>query len=163
MLRLGYVLGLCAFLCAANFGAAGDALGETDEKVLRGRVQELRDAVRRCKERMGKEDVECQVRTRWNNSVVSLDEALDIANELEPKPGAWVQDYSVAVERLSCRTVYRCVPQSTMMRSSSTRVVSTPSEGVFGVCSAAGEANPGDCNSCLTKPPTRACTWHLER
>ncbi|MGA7329349.1 MAG: hypothetical protein WBX25_33920 [Rhodomicrobium sp.] len=42
-----------------------------------------------------------------------MSEALDIANELEPREGNWEKDYTIAIENMSCRTLYRCVPRGT--------------------------------------------------
>lgn len=114
MTRISFTMRLQLAALVISFSAISHARAETDDSVLRGRIRELRDAVQRCQTKIADKKLEkCEVRTRWNNQVVSMSEALDIANELEPREGNWEKDYTIAIENMSCRTLYRCVPRGT--------------------------------------------------
>ncbi len=143
------------------------ASGETDDRVLLGRVLDLRNAVQRCTQRIASGELdECTVLLKWQNREVSMSEALEIANELEPVPGSWSKfgEFSqITSFAAACKQTYRCSMSSTALRGSNTRIVVTPSESVWGACSSAGGDDPGDCNSCISRPPEKSCTWHLER
>jgi hypothetical protein len=152
----------CAVALVLLMQAALEARAETDDRVLLARVRELRDAVQRCQANIasGKSE-ECLVRTRWNNRQISMAEALDIANELEPKRGVWTPAEAFAIQNMTCWRTYYCGPSSSL-HNSNTTIIPSPAEIVFGACSAAG-ADPEGCNRCLTHYPSKACTWHLER
>jgi hypothetical protein len=158
---------LSIVLIVAIFTSIQNAAGETDVRVLRGRVLDLRNAVQRCAQRIASRELdECTVTLKWLNREVSMSEALDIANELEPVPGSWSEwgGFSqITSFPAACRQIYHCHPSGSVLRGSNTNIVVTPAESMWGACSAAGGDDPGACNSCVSKPPETSCTWHLER
>jgi hypothetical protein len=154
-------------LIVAIFTTMPHAAAETDDRVLRGRVLDLRNAVERCEQRIasGKID-ECTVTLKWSNREVSMSDALDIADELEPVPGVWSEwgEFSqITSLAAACRQTYHCHPSGSVLRGPNTSLVVTPAVSVWGACSAAGGNDPGECNSCISSPPETSCTWHLER
>ena len=151
------------FAIASCFFAAPSALAETDDRLLRARVYELRSAVERCQQRIANNEIdECTVRIRWENREVSMAEASELADELEPVPGRWVEYGRFSQVNVACLQLYRCQPSGAVMRGQNSRIVTTPQESVWGACSTAG-GDPEGCNVCISRPPSRACTWHVER
>jgi hypothetical protein len=76
--------------------------------------------------------------------------------------GEWVPQESFAQVNIACTRVYFCQPMTDVLHSEDTKIMKTPNQLVWGICSADG--GPVDsCNSCLTNSPTQSCEWHLEK
>lgn len=75
--------------------------------------------------------------------------------------GLWSASDDFAQVNLACFRVYTCGPASDIIYDENSRLVSTPPQTVWGVCSVGGGAIDS-CNVCLTNPPTRRCEWRLE-
>lgn len=76
-------------------------------------------------------------------------------------PGKWVAG-NFAQIHTACLQAFQCIPGVNVLHGPDTKVVTTPNEGVTGVCNAAGGAADG-CNSCSANPPTKPCEYWLEK
>lgn len=64
-------------------GDLPNVLGQTDDRLTRGQMRQLRDAVQRCQQRIASGEIdECIVTIPWQNRQVSMDEARRLADEL---------------------------------------------------------------------------------
>lgn len=77
------------------------------------------------------------------------------------KAGKWVKG-SFAQVNVFCVQAYQCIPGVNVLHGSDTVVMTTPNEGIKGVCNAGG--GPTDsCNICASNPPSKRCEYWLEK
>lgn len=152
----------CLLFLLLTLGPITSAFSETNVVTLRAHTKELRDAVHRCQRRIDNGELdECFVNVSWEYRQVSMSEALEIANELEPQAGTWHPMDSFSQINVACRRTYVCRPSEPIMHGSNTKFVGDV-ESVWGACSTGGD-DPTTCSTCITQEPNYPCTWHLER
>lgn len=82
---------------------------------------------------------------------------LALAGESESKEsGVWTPYDEFAQLHTACYRVYSCGPANDVLHSDDTKVVTTPPEVSWGVCS-----GYDSCDVCNTNPPAAPCEWEL--
>lgn len=79
----------------------------------------------------------------------------------EKSKGKWVKG-NFAQANVGCLQAYQCIPGVNVLHGKDTVVKTTPNEGVYGICNAAGGPADG-CNTCAANPPVKPCQYWLEK
>lgn len=81
-----------------------------------------------------------------------------LAKNLLAEDGIWVKTDAFTQVNLTCYQVWICRPKDSILHQGD--LVTSKPESIRGMCSAAG--GPIDsCNTCLTNPPAKKCSWSI--
>lgn len=88
--------------------------------------------------------------------VISMVLISSIPQVLAKESGSWTPHEEFAQANAACYRVYSCGPSTDQLYADNLKLVTSPPEVSWGVCTGFDS-----CDACNTNPPNTACEWEL--